>query len=124
MFDTDNEVLLDENDKIYKMFNQSDLPTLYSSEYLLTVFKQNKLNANGDIKRLKKIANLISMIHYNIISNNDKLLIEKESLSREIEDELIKIQRINEKIQNKKPLINTLENIFNNLKVLIKKNLF
>lgn len=124
MFDTDNEIMLDENNKIYKMFNQSDLPTLHSGEYLLTVFKQNKLNANGDIKRLKKIANLISMIHYNIISNNDKLLIEKESLSREIEDEFIKIQRINEKIKNKKPLINTFENIFNNLKVLIKKNLF
>lgn len=68
---------------------------LYSGKYLLDLYKMNKINEKKDIHRLKKIANIISNI-YTILYDKKEYI-----------------------IYNKK-----LNNIFNNIKVLIKKNLF
>jgi len=68
---------------------------LYSPKYLLELYKKNKINEKNDIHRLKNIANIISNI-YTILDGKKEYY-----------------------IYNKK-----LNNIFNNIKVLIKKNLF
>ena len=68
---------------------------LYSPKYLLDLYKKNKINEKSDIHRLKNIANIISNI-YTILDGKKEYY-----------------------IYNKK-----LYDIFNNIKVLIKKNLF
>jgi hypothetical protein len=68
---------------------------LYSPKYLLDLYKKNKINEKNDIHRLKNIANIISNI-YTILDGKKEYY-----------------------IYNKK-----LNDIFNNIKILIKKNLF
>lgn len=68
---------------------------LYSPKYLVNLYKMNKINNQNDIYRLKTIANIISNIY--------TILYDKKEYT----------------IYNKK-----LNNIFNNIKILIKKNLF
>tara|TARA_X000000950_G_C13894654_1_gene652347 strand:+ start:10 stop:3015 length:3006 start_codon:yes stop_codon:yes gene_type:complete len=96
MFDND-ETKLDENDIIYNMFDKNDKPDLFSGKYLLDIFKQKKIDSPTDLNRLKKIANLTSIIHTNLILNNDTKV---------------------------KIFCKTLEQIFENLKNIIKKHLF
>ena len=96
MFDNDG-THLDEDNIIYNMFDESDKPALFSGSYLLSIYKQKRVNSANDIKRLKNIANLISIIHTNLI-------ISKEA--------------------NMKKFCRTLEQIFENLKNIIKKHLF
>ena len=88
-----SDIKLREDSKILNMFDED--VDLYSGEYLLDLYKMNRINEKNDIYRLKKIANIISNI-YTILYDNEKY-----------------------SIYNKK-----LNNIFNNIKVLIKKNLF
>ena len=88
-----SDIKLREDSKILNMFNEE--VNLYSGEYLLDLYKMNKINEKNDIYRLKKIANIISNIYTILYDNKDYT------------------------IYNKK-----LNNIFNNIKILIKKNLF
>jgi ATP-dependent RNA helicase DDX60 len=98
MFDVeDDHTTLDYNHPIYNMFNSDNRPQLCNGEYLLSVFKKKTLNESQDIKRLKTIANLISVLHTNLLSMT---------------------------VDNKKPFINMLETLFSSLKILIKKHLF
>jgi len=97
MFDEYDNTTLNDNHDIYKMFNSNNIPKLCSGVYLLSVYKQKKINDALDIKRLKNIANLISVLHTNLLTMS---------------------------INNKKMFISTLESIFNNLKLIIKKHLF
>ena len=88
-----SDIKLSEDSKILNMFDED--VNLYSGEYLLDLYKMNRINEKNDIYRLKKIANIISNIY--------TILYDKKEYS----------------IYNKK-----LNNIFNNIKTLIKKNLF
>tara|TARA_B100000902_G_C27322055_1_gene925401 strand:+ start:730 stop:3699 length:2970 start_codon:yes stop_codon:yes gene_type:complete len=97
MFDYGDNEKLNEDHAIYNIFNANDKPELFSGQYLLSIYKQNKIDDNQDIKRLKNIANLVSVIHTNIFNMN---------------------------IDSKHKIICTLELIFNNLKSTIKKYLF
>ena len=96
LFDNDGTELEDDN-IIYNMFDDSDKPKLYSGKYLLGIFKQKKIQDEKDIRRLKVIANLISIIH-TILSNDTDYDV--------------------------KQFLKTLEAIFDSLKNLIKKHLF
>lgn len=88
-----SDIKLSEDSKILNMFDED--VNLYSGEYLLDLYKMNRINEKNDIYRLKKIANIISNIY--------TILYDKKDYS----------------MYNKK-----LNNIFNNIKTLIKKNLF
>ena len=88
-----SDIKLSKDSKILNMFDED--VNLYSGEYLLDLYKMNRINEKNDIYRLKKIANIISNIY--------TILYDKKEYS----------------IYNKK-----LNNIFNNIKTLIKKNLF
>jgi hypothetical protein len=79
------------------MFDKDDKPELFCGNYLLGIYKQKKVDLPTDINRLKNIANLISIIHSNLISYNEG---------------------------NVKKFCRTLELIFENLKNIIKKYLF
>ena len=96
MFDDDNTTLEDDN-IIYNMFDESDKPNLFSGSHLLSIYKQKRVDSASDIKRLKNIANLISIIHTNLVCEQD---------------------------QETKKFCKTLEQIFENLKNIIKKHLF
>jgi hypothetical protein len=97
LFDEHDESELDGDHDIYKIFNSDNRPNLCSGTYLLSIYKQKSVNNALDIKRLKNIANLISIVHTNILTMS---------------------------IDKKNKIIGTLETIFNNLKIIIKKNLF
>lgn len=96
MFDNDG-TNLDEDNIIYNMFDDSDKPELFSGSHLLSIYKQKKVDSAKDIKRLKDIANLISLIHTNLISEKEVAV---------------------------KKFCKSLELIFENLKNIIKKYLF
>ena len=96
MFDK-NEYKLNSDNIIYNMFDKDDKPELFCGDYLLGIFKQKKVDLPTDINRLKNIANLISIIHSNLILDNES---------------------------NVKKFCRTLELIFDNLKNIIKKYLF
>jgi len=96
MFDDDG-TQLDQDSIIYNMFDESDKPTLFSGSHLLSIYKQKRVDSALDIKRLKNIANLISIIHTNLIISKDV---------------------------NMKKFCKTLEQIFESLKNIIKKHLF
>jgi hypothetical protein len=97
MFDNDGSEL-DDNHIIYNMFDEEEKPQLFSGEYLLSIYKQKKVNNASDIKRLKDIANLVSMVHTILLPD-------------------IKNPDIRQ-------FLKTLESIFDNLKLIIKKHLF
>ena len=103
---TENEIF----ESICSLFDKSDIEIkkdhrlltifeeevkLYSPEYLLDLYKKNRINEKNDIYRLKNIANIISNI-YTILYDKSEYV-----------------------IYNKK-----LDSIFSNIKNLIKKNLF
>ena len=53
------------------MFDDTDKPELFSGSHLLSIYKQKKVDSGEDIKRLKDIANLISLIHTNLMSEKE-----------------------------------------------------
>ena len=69
MFDI-NEDKLDDSHEIYNIFSENDKPQLCCGNYLLSVYKKQKLNNIDDIKRLKNIANLVSILHINLLSKD------------------------------------------------------
>lgn len=92
--------LFDKSDNFIEEDNKilnmfTDDVKLYSGRYLLELYKKNKINEKNDIYRLKNIANIISNIY--------TILYDKKEYNN----------------YNRK-----LNNIFNNIKTLIKKNLF
>ncbi len=97
MFDNDGSEL-DEKHIIYNMFDKEDKPQLFSGEYLLSIYRQKRVNDASDIKRLKSIANLVSIVHTILLPD-------------------IKNSDIRQ-------FLKTLESIFDNLKIIIKKHLF
>ena len=96
LFD-DIDIPYDENEfnqKMKNIFDGIEYSKLKNGLNLLSIYKSKKVNNQNDINRLKKIANLISIIH--IIIKNAKY----------------------------DKIINRLQRIFENLKIIIKKNLF
>lgn len=116
LIDNHSEVIEKEsNERLNFIFENIDIE-LFDPKYLLGIYKQNKISKSDDIDRLKNIANFISILHSILISD------------LKIED--VNIVNNEEKIQNVslsrkyKLLIQNLEKIFKNLKVIIKKSLF
>ncbi len=92
LFDESN-IEIKRDNKLLTIFEEK--VNLYSPEYLLDLYKKNRINEKNDIYRLKNIANIISNIYTILYDKNEYI------------------------IYNKK-----LNSIFSNIKNLIKKNLF
>ena len=103
-----NENSIDTDSYINNIFEDIEL-NLYNPSYLLSVYKQNKINESNDIIRLKNISKFISILH--TITSSDLVF-------RKTDEKIITFF---DKFKN---LNNFLEKIFNNLKTIIKKSLF
>lgn len=110
LIDNHSEVIeKEDNERLNFIFENIEIE-LFDPKYLLGIYKQNKINKSDDIDRLKNIANFISILHTILVSD---LKIEEVNTVNNIS--LSKKYKL---------LIQNLEKIFKNLKVIIKKSLF
>ena len=109
LIDKHSEIIKKENNERLNFIFENIEIELYDPKYLLSIYKQNKINRSCDIERLKNIANFISILHTILISNLETTKVD-----------FIKV----ELKSNFKGLTRNLELIFKNLKLIIKKSLF